>query len=330
MEAITDTTAASVPFLYRYESPREAAAAPSLAAFSLQLRIYLLLRAFFFFLLRRRLAVFPPAARSPVALPPPDENPLSPAPLVAPAARPAVISAQYAAAASATAGIAVDESGVDLELQKAVNGPAIRVAQQVEITRVNRWAFRAALTRRYLSCSLLGAPTGAKPAGGASSGGSAGATMYLAIGRSQLSLLEMMRGSLKDAVVRLVFSLHELVDICVENNTRRVLSILVQTDKRLENCEKLVGYSLQNRPGKVVYKLLLQFATAQTCLEAQRCIMVARNKDMEKRNRDVGVRSGLRTDRIAAVEQRQSARCAGRCGGVLGERVGKAAASQDD
>lgn len=111
--------------------------------------------------------------------------------------------------------------------------------------------------------------------------------MYLAIGRSQFSLLEMIRGSMKDAVVRLVFSLHELVDICIENNTRRVLSVLVQTDKKLENCERMVGYALQNRPGKIVYKLLLQFATAQTCLEAQRCIMVARNKDMEKRNRDV-------------------------------------------
>ena len=57
----------------------------------------------------------------------------------------------------------------------------------------------------------------------------------------------------------------------------------------LPNCEKLVGYSLQNRPGRLVYKVLLQFANAPACLEAQRCIMLARNKDMEKRNRDVGV-----------------------------------------
>lgn len=49
----------------------------------------------------------------------------------------------------------------------------------------------------------------------------------------------------------------------------------------------MVGYSLQNRPGKNVYKLLLQFGTAPNCLEAQRCIMLARNRDMEKRNRDV-------------------------------------------
>lgn len=49
----------------------------------------------------------------------------------------------------------------------------------------------------------------------------------------------------------------------------------------------MVGYALQNRPGRNVYKILLQFATAPACLEAQRCIMVARNKDMEKRNRDV-------------------------------------------
>ena len=111
--------------------------------------------------------------------------------------------------------------------------------------------------------------------------------MYLAIGRSRFSLLEMVRGSMKDAVVRLVFSLHELVDICIENNTRKVLSVIVQTDKKLENCEVMVGYLLQNRPGRTVYKLLLQFTTAQTCLEAERCIMVARSKDLEKRDRDV-------------------------------------------
>ena len=112
--------------------------------------------------------------------------------------------------------------------------------------------------------------------------------MYLAIGRSHFSLLEMVRGSMKEAVVRLVFNLHELVDICIEGNTRKVLSVIVQTDKKLENCEVMVGYLLSNRPGRTVYKLLLQFATSQTCLEAERCIMVARNKDLEKRDRDVG------------------------------------------
>ena len=49
----------------------------------------------------------------------------------------------------------------------------------------------------------------------------------------------------------------------------------------------MVGYSLQNRPGKIVFKLLLQFSTAPSCLEAQRCIMIARNKDMAKRSIDV-------------------------------------------
>ena len=62
----------------------------------------------------------------------------------------------------------------------------------------------------------------------------------------------------------------------------------IQTDKPIKYCEKMVGYSLQNRPGKNVYKLLLQFGTAPNCLEAQRCIMLARNRDMEKRERDVG------------------------------------------
>ena len=55
----------------------------------------------------------------------------------------------------------------------------------------------------------------------------------------------------------------------------------------MNGCERMVGYSLQNRPGKIVFKLLLQFSTAPSCLEAQRCIMIARNKDMAKRSIDV-------------------------------------------
>ena len=38
----------------------------------------------------------------------------------------------------------------------------------------------------------------------------------------------MVKGSLKDAMVQLVFSLYELLDICIEDNTRRTVSILVE------------------------------------------------------------------------------------------------------
>lgn len=142
METITNTNSASVPFLYRYEEPREGSSTQNLAAFSLQLRIYLLLRAFFFFIIRKQLAILPPTARQPVSISPADENPLSPVPLVEPAVSAAVIPAKYAETASSVAGIAVDASGIDLELQKAVNAPSIRVSQQVEITRVNRLEFQ--------------------------------------------------------------------------------------------------------------------------------------------------------------------------------------------
>ena len=67
-------------------------------------------------------------------------------------------------------------------------------------------------------------------------------TVYLAIGRSQLSLLEMVKGSLKDAIVQLVFSLYELLDICVEDNTRRTLSILVRIGVNIINRFKLIRY----------------------------------------------------------------------------------------
>ena len=77
---------------------------------------------------------------------------------------------------------------------------------------------------RYLPCNVLAPGGGAQPA----------QTMYLAIGRSQLSLLSMVRGSLKDAVVQLVFSLYELLDICIEDNSRRTVNIFVGVWERLD------------------------------------------------------------------------------------------------
>ena len=108
----------------------------------------------------------------------------------------------------------MDGCGDDIEFKKTVNAPTIAVDERVEITRVNRWGLCCGVTGRYLSCSLV-SKEGAME------------SVYLAVGRSQLSLLEMVRGSMKDAVVRCVFSLYELLDICVEDNTRRTLSLLV-------------------------------------------------------------------------------------------------------
>ena len=142
METITNTTSASVPYIYRYEEPKNSDISQFSAAFSLQLRIYLLLRAFFFFVVRKQLAILPRSTRRPVAFSPSDENPLSPIPIVEPTVSSSVIPTSYAAMASSVAGIAVDESGIDLELQKAVNAPSIHVSQQVEITRVNRFEFQ--------------------------------------------------------------------------------------------------------------------------------------------------------------------------------------------
>ena len=108
----------------------------------------------------------------------------------------------------------MDGFGDDIEFKKTVNAPTIAVDERVEITRVNRWGLWCGVTDRYLSCSLVSKEGAAQ-------------SVYLAVGRSQLSLLEMVRGSMKDAVVRCVFSLYELLDICVEDNTRRTLSLLV-------------------------------------------------------------------------------------------------------
>ncbi|KAK8820245.1 hypothetical protein WA577_006311 [Blastocystis sp. JDR] len=282
---VRNTLSAAVPMIYKFTEPSAASAAQSLQAFSMQLFVYLLLRAFVFFLLRKQLVLAPPRVTSPVALaasPDPafsfSPQPLSPASPTSPTEQ--TLPADFVADASAALGIAVDGCGGDIEFKKTVNAPAIAVDERVEITRVNR----------YLPCSLLG---GEKPQ-----------SVYLAIGRSQLSLLEMVRGSMKEAVVRCVFSLFELLDICVEDNSRRTLSLLIQTDGPILHCEKMVGFALQNRPGRNVFKVLLQFATAPACLEAQRCIMVARNKDMEKRNRDIETMlTNNANSRIACVEK---------------------------
>ena len=215
---VRNTLSAAVPMIYKFTEPSATSAAQSLQAFSMQLFVYLLLRAFVFFLLRKQLVLAPPRVTSPVALaasPDPafsfSPQPLSPASPTSPAEQ--TLPADFVADASAALGIAVDGCGGDIEFKKTVNAPAIAVDERVEITRVNRCARQSGVRRRYLPCSLLG---GEKPQ-----------SVYLAIGRSQLSLLEMVRGSMKEAVVRCVFSLFELLDICVEDNSRRTLSLLV-------------------------------------------------------------------------------------------------------
>ena len=215
---VRNTLSAAVPMIYKFTEPSATSAAQSLQAFSMQLFVYLLLRAFVFFLLRKQLVLAPPRVTSPVALaasPDPafsfSPQPLSPASPTSPAEQ--TLPADFVADASAALGIAVDGCGGDIEFKKTVNAPVIAVDERVEITRVNRCAWQAGVRRRYLPCGLLG---GEKPQ-----------SVYLAIGRSQLSLLEMVRGSMKDAVVRCVFSLFELLDICVEDNSRRTLSLLV-------------------------------------------------------------------------------------------------------
>ena len=215
---VRNTLSAAVPMIYKFTEPSSASAAQSLQAFSMQLFVYLLLRAFVFFLLRKQLVLAPPRVTSPVALaasPDPafsfSPQPLSPASPASPAEQ--TLPTDFVADASAALGIAVDGCGGDIEFKKTVNAPAIAVDERVEITRVNRCARQSGVRRRYLPCGLLG---GEKPQ-----------SVYLAIGRSQLSLLEMVRGSMKEAVVRCVFSLFELLDICVEDNSRRTLSLLV-------------------------------------------------------------------------------------------------------
>ena len=215
---VRNTLSAAVPMIYKFTEPSATNAAQSLQAFSMQLFVYLLLRAFVFFLLRKQLVLAPPRVTSPVALaasPDPafsfSPQPLSPASPTSPTEQ--TLPADFVADASAALGIAVDGCGGDIEFKKTVNAPAIAVDERVEITRVNRCAWQSGVRRRYLPCGLLG---GEKPQ-----------SVYLAIGRSQLSLLEMVRGSMKEAVVRCVFSLFELLDICVEDNSRRTLSLLV-------------------------------------------------------------------------------------------------------
>ena len=220
-DRVRNTLSASVPVMYKFTESDPANATQSLQAFSMQLFIYTLLRSFVFFLVRKQLVAVPSRHGSPVPLSAelmasPSLTSFSPQPLSPSSVGSALpaLPAGYVADASAALGIAMDSCGDDIEFKKTVNAPTIAVDERVEITRVNRWGLWCGVTDRYLSCSLVNKEGAAQ-------------SVYLAIGRSQLSLLEMVRGSMKDAVVRCVFSLFELLDICVEDNTRRTLSLLV-------------------------------------------------------------------------------------------------------
>ena len=220
-DRVRNTLSASVPVMYKFTESDPANATQSLQAFSMQLFIYTLLRSFVFFLVRKQLVAVPSRHGSPVPLAAelmasPSLTSFSPQPLSPSSVGSALpaLPAGYVADASAALGIAMDGCGDDIEFKKTVNAPTIAVDERVEITRVNRWGLCCGVTGRYLSCSLVSKEGAAQ-------------SVYLAVGRSQLSLLEMVRGSMKDAVVRCVFSLYELLDICVEDNTRRTLSLLV-------------------------------------------------------------------------------------------------------
>lgn len=217
-DRVRNTLSASVPVMYKFTESDPTNATQSLQAFSMQLFIYTLLRSFVFFLVRKQLVAVPSRHGSPVPLSAelmasPSLTSFSPQPL-SPSSVGSALPAGYVADASAALGIAMDGCGDDIEFKKTVNAPTIAVDERVEITRVNRWGLWCGVTGRYLSCSLVSKEGAAQ-------------SVYLAVGRSQLSLLEMVRGSMKDAVVRCVFSLYELLDICVEDNTRRTLSLLV-------------------------------------------------------------------------------------------------------
>ena len=217
-DRVRNTLSASVPVMYKFTESDPANATQSLQAFSMQLFIYTLLRSFVFFLVRKQLVAVPSRHGSPVPLSAelmasPSLTSFSPQPL-SPSSVGSALPSGYVADASAALGIAMDGCGDDIEFKKTVNAPTIAVDERVEITRVNRWGLCCGVMDRYLSCSLVSKEGAAQ-------------SVYLAVGRSQLSLLEMVRGSMKDAVVRCVFSLYELLDICVEDNTRRMLSLLV-------------------------------------------------------------------------------------------------------
>ena len=220
-DRVRNTLSASVPVMYKFTENDPANATQSLQAFSMQLFIYTLLRSFVFFLVGKQLVAVPSRHGSPVPLSAelmssPSLTSFSPQPLNPSSVGSALpaLPAGYVADASAALGIAMDGCGDDIEFKKTVNAPTIAADERVEITRVNRWGLWCGVTDRYLSCSLVSKEGAAQ-------------SVYLAVGRSQLSLLEMVRGSMKDAVVRCVFSLYELLDICVEDNTRRTLSLLV-------------------------------------------------------------------------------------------------------
>ena len=206
----------SVPLLYKWTEPSPDNLQRCLQAFSMELGEYLLIRAFLFYLLRKQYVVFPSsllevphsplkstnspdlsfnAGLSPKPLSPMEENDQ------------AVLSVEESIAASRVLGIPVDQSGIDEEFNRTKNSPPYVLKQKVEINRVNR----------YLSCAIIPPATSNVPL----------QNVYLAIGRSHVSLLEMVKGSLKDATVQMVFSLYELIDICIEDNSRRTVSILV-------------------------------------------------------------------------------------------------------
>lgn len=215
MEKVTNTLSASVPLFYKFTEVLEGNLQQTQQAFTMQMNSYLLLRQFLFYLIKKHLVILPADILSHfhahhVVMSEDSINPSSPIPINSPMEEEvSLISSEEAATFAGLLGTVVNEQGEDVEYEKVVNAPSIAVAQKVEISRLNR----------YLSCCILTPAVGNQPM--------MSQAVYLSIGRSHISLLEMLKGSLKDAAVQIVFNLYELLDICIEDNSRRTLSILV-------------------------------------------------------------------------------------------------------
>ena len=180
MDQVTNSLSASIPLFYKLTEVNVASLNQTQQAFTMQLNNYLLLRRFIFYLIQKKLIAVDESNLSSFhshVRQPTEEaiNPSSPIPIMTPVEEhESLYSSELLGFFTHVIQSSVGEKGEDLEYDRMINQPSIRVRQKVEISRVNR----------YLSCSIVIPAAANQP--------SSTKNVYLSIGRSQLSLLEMV------------------------------------------------------------------------------------------------------------------------------------------
>ena len=161
----------------------------------------------------------------------------------------------------------------DLDMYKVNNIPIVVEGQIIEISKA----------AKYLPCNII-PPTSSYDT---NSRAPSNRPCYLAVGRTQLILLELAKGSLKEGTCICSFFLNEIIEAEIEEG-RRILMIKIRSPVFISSTTYINPNSdLYNRKNIPIYVLKLLFTRTDLCISAQKLISIARNSNINQKTEEI-------------------------------------------